>query len=58
MVGTAIVNTQTFRTRQIVPVTELEAGLTGQVSSRLSITAGYLFAAWHDLGTRQEHHAQ
>ena len=50
-----IVNTQTFRTRQIVPVTELEAGLTGQLSSRLSVTAGYLFAAWHDLGIRQEH---
>jgi hypothetical protein len=53
--GTAIVNTQTYTTRQIIPVTELEAGLTGQLSSRLSITAGYLFAAWHDLGTRQEH---
>jgi major outer membrane protein len=50
-----IVNTQTFRSRQIVPVTELEAGVTGQLSSRLSVTAGYLFAAWHDLGTRQEH---
>ncbi len=53
-----IVNSQTFRTRQIVPVTELEAGLTGQLSSRLSVTAGYLFAAWHDLGIRPEHHAQ
>lgn len=50
-----VVNTQTYATRQIIPVTELEAGVTGQVSSRLSITAGYLFAAWHDLGIRQEH---
>lgn len=48
-------NTQTFRTRQIIPVTELECGLTGQVSNRTAITAGYLFAAWHDLGIRQEH---
>ena len=48
-------NTQTFRTRQIIPVTELEAGLTGQVSCNSSITAGYLFAAWHDLGFRHEH---
>jgi hypothetical protein len=50
-----IVNTQTFRSRQIVPVTELETGVTGQLSCRLSVTAGYLFAAWHDLGIRQEH---
>ncbi len=50
-----VVNTQTFRTRQIVPVTELEAGLTGQVSCHSAITAGYLFAAWHDLGFRDEH---
>jgi hypothetical protein len=50
-----IVNTQTFRTRQIVPVTELEAGLTAQVSRSTAITAGYLFAAYHDLGFRDEH---
>ncbi|MFO0788749.1 MAG: Lpg1974 family pore-forming outer membrane protein [Pirellulales bacterium] len=48
-------NTQTFRTRQIIPVTELECGLTGQVSNRTAITAGYLFAAWHDLGIRPTH---
>jgi hypothetical protein len=50
-----IVNTQTFRTRQIIPVTELEAGLTAQVSCRTAITAGYLMAAYHDLGFRDEH---
>jgi hypothetical protein len=50
-----VVNTQTFRTRQIIPVTELEAGISGQVSCHTCITAGYLFAAWHDLGFRQEH---
>lgn len=49
------VNTQTFSTRQIIPVTEMEAGITGQVSCHTCITAGYLFAAWHDLGIRQEH---
>jgi hypothetical protein len=35
-------------------VTELEAGLTGQVSCNAAITAGYLFAAFHDLGFRDE----
>ncbi len=46
--------TQTFTTRQIIPVTELEAGVTGQVTCHTSITAGYLYAAWHDLGFRDE----
>jgi hypothetical protein len=48
-------NTQTFVTRQIIPVTELEAGMTAQVSKRTAVTVGYLFAAWHDLGFRDEH---
>jgi hypothetical protein len=50
-----ITNTQTFVTRQIIPVTELEAGITAQVSCSTAITFGYLFAAWHDLGFRDEH---
>lgn len=50
-----VVNTQTFRTRQIIPVTELEGGVTAQVSCSTALTAGYLFAAWHDLGFRDEH---
>jgi hypothetical protein len=49
------VNTQNFSTRQIIPVTELEGGVTAQVSRSAAITAGYLFAAWHDLGFRDEH---
>jgi hypothetical protein len=48
-------NTQNFSTRQIIPVTELEGGVTAQVSRSAAITAGYLFAAWHDLGFRDEH---
>ncbi len=48
------VNTQTFRTRQIIPVTEIEAGVTGQVTCHAALTAGYLMAAWHDLGFRDE----
>jgi Legionella pneumophila major outer membrane protein precursor len=47
-----VTNTQTFTTRQIIPVTELEAGATAQVTCHTAITAGYLFAAWHDLGFR------
>jgi hypothetical protein len=54
--GTAIdvESLQTIEGRQIIPVTELEAGLTGQLTWSTSITAGYLFSAWHDLGFRDE----
>ena len=51
---TDTLNTQSFRTRQIIPVTELEAGLTGHITCNSSITTGYLFSAWHDLGFRDE----
>jgi hypothetical protein len=47
-------NTQTFSTRQIIPVTEIETGLTGHITCNTSITTGYLFSAWHDLGFRDE----
>jgi hypothetical protein len=47
-------NFQTISGRQIIPVTELEAGLTGQVTWNTSLSAGYLFSAWHDLGFRDQ----
>ena len=50
----AVTQTQNFSTRQIIPVTELEGGVTAQASRNCAITAGYLFAAWHDLGFRDE----
>jgi hypothetical protein len=45
---------QTLSSRQLVPVTELEAGLTGQMTTNTRLTAGYLFSAWHDLGFRDQ----
>ncbi|HVT29149.1 MAG TPA: Lpg1974 family pore-forming outer membrane protein [Lacipirellulaceae bacterium] len=47
-------NTQTFHNQQIIPVTEIEAGVTGQVTCHAALTAGYLMAAWHDLGFRDQ----
>ena len=35
-------------------MTEIEAGLSGQVTCNTSVTAGYLLSAWHDLGYRDE----
>jgi hypothetical protein len=40
--------------RNIIPVTEIEAGLTGQLTRSVNLTAGYLFSAWQDLGFRDE----
>jgi hypothetical protein len=54
--GTApdTVNIQSIYCRHIIPVTELEAGLSGQVTCNSRLTAGYLLSAWHDLGYRDE----
>ncbi|MEM9186697.1 MAG: hypothetical protein AAGB00_09405 [Planctomycetota bacterium] len=40
---------------QIVPVTELEVGGSVFLTRNASVTGGYLFAAWHDLGHRPEY---
>lgn len=40
---------------KVIPVTELEAGATVALTSNLSVSGGYLFSAWHDLGHRAEY---
>jgi hypothetical protein len=45
---------QTTENQQLIPVTEIEAGLSGQVSCHCRVSAGYLLSAWHDLGFRDE----
>jgi hypothetical protein len=49
--GNTVVH-QFFTSREIIPVTELEAGMTAQITCHTAITAGYLMSAWHDLGFR------
>jgi hypothetical protein len=49
-----LVTTQTAQGRRIIPVTEIEAGLSAQLTNRSMLSAGYLFSAWHDLGFRDE----
>lgn len=49
--GNTIVR-QSFSSRQIIPVFDLEGGVTAQVTCHTSITAGYLMTAWSDLGFR------
>jgi hypothetical protein len=48
------ISTQYIKSRNIIPVTELEAGVTGHLSSCMSFSAGYMLSAWHDLGMRPE----
>jgi hypothetical protein len=47
--GTAFIVNEGER---IIPVTEIELGATAHLGSRASISAGYFWAAWHDLGMR------
>lgn len=42
----------TMRNTQLFPVLDIEAGGTVQVTNNLSVSAGYLFSAWFDLGMR------
>ncbi|CAN0362195.1 unnamed protein product, partial [Ectocarpus sp. 4 AP-2014] len=42
-------------TTQVVPVTEIEAGLTANLTQNVTFSAGYLLSAWHDLGHRAEY---
>lgn len=54
-VGSQPVNTTQRATfRNVIPVTEIEAGVTGHLSRNLSFSSGYMISAWHDLGMRQE----
>ena len=47
-------STQQLVVRNVIPVTEIEAGVTGQITRCTSLSVGYMFSAWHDLGVRQE----
>jgi hypothetical protein len=54
--GTApdVITQQSTSTEQIIPVTDLEAGVSAQISCNGRMSAGYLLSAWHDLGFRDE----
>lgn len=43
--------TQTTSSVRTIPVAETELGATYQLASRLSLSVGWLFQAWFDLGT-------
>ncbi|MEM1303760.1 MAG: Lpg1974 family pore-forming outer membrane protein [Planctomycetota bacterium] len=47
--------THRFSNTQIIPVTEIEAGGTVLITCNLSVSAGYMLAAYHDLGYRVEY---
>lgn len=38
--------------RNVIPVTEIEAGVTGHLGRHIQVSSGYFISAWHDLGMR------
>ncbi len=38
--------------RRMIPVTEIEAGVSAHMGNHLTLSSGYFLAAWHDLGFR------
>ena len=48
-------STHRFSNTQIIPVTEIEAGGTVMLTCNLTVSAGYMLAAYHDLGYRVEY---
>jgi hypothetical protein len=44
----------TAQGRRSIPVTEIEAGASAQLTCNSMVSAGYLFSAWHDLGFRDQ----
>ncbi len=41
--------------RRVIPVTEIEAGLTAHLGNHIQLSSGYFISAWHDLGMRDEY---
>lgn len=41
--------------RRVIPVTEIEAGLTAHLGNHVNLSSGYFLSAWHDLGFRDEY---
>ncbi len=41
--------------RRVIPVTELEAGVTAHLGKHVHLSSGYFISAWHDLGMRDEY---
>ena len=41
--------------RRVIPVTEIEAGGSLDLTSNVRMSAGYFISAWHDLGMRDEY---
>jgi len=46
--------TQVFNQTRVIPVIDVECGITWHLSKQARITGGYLIQAYHDLGIEQE----
>lgn len=50
-----IIRTHSNSARRVIPVTEIEAGVSAHVGNHVTLSSGYFIAAWHDLGMRDEY---
>lgn len=41
--------------RRMIPVTEIEAGVSAHLGKHVTLSSGYFLGAWHDLGMRDEY---
>ena len=41
--------------KNVIPVTEIEAGGSIYIRDNIELSAGYFLSAWHDLGMRDEY---
>ena len=41
--------------RRMIPVTEIESGITAHLGRHVDLSFGYFLSAWHDLGFRDEY---
>ena len=48
------VTTELLTVQEVIPVTEMEAGVSAALTCHSRFSAGYLLSAWHDLGWRGE----
>jgi hypothetical protein len=52
--GAENITTEVQKIQEVLPVIDMEAGISAQVTCHSTFSAGYLLSAWHDLGFRGE----
>ncbi len=54
--GTPLTAVHQNSARRVIPITEIEAGVSAHLGNHITLSSGYFIAAWHDLGMRDTYH--